>query len=173
MLHRCSWNCFLLSIATTAVSGHRRPRGLFCTFMPSFLILCMLQLLQFCDVTLTWSWYKELLQRCEGLNGSSPVTCHSALPWYRRRLGEVEGKGWELQRTVSSPAFCFPFFLTAGLSHFTDFEGSFSFFLLCRGMLPCFLRVMVVLSMDAGCTSWYDFSLTTALQEVVLVNLGN
>lgn len=37
--------CFLLAITTPAVSG--RPRGLFCTFMPSFMALWMQLLLSF------------------------------------------------------------------------------------------------------------------------------
>lgn len=83
----------------------------------------------FCSVIwLKWSWYRGLLHRCKGLNSSSPVACHSALPWYRKRLWGVGGRGCESQRTVSSPAFCFPFFLTAGPSHLRSLEGKCSLF---------------------------------------------
>lgn len=119
-----TWNCFLLVISTTAVSGHTRPRGLFYTLMPSFTTLWMQLLLLFCDVALKGSWYKGLLQRCKGLNSLLSATCHSALACYRKRPWGVGGRECESQRTVSSPAFCFPFFLTAGLSHLMGLEGS-------------------------------------------------
>lgn len=126
-IYLCTWNCFLLAISTTAVSGHRKPGSLFYTFMPSYTSLWMQLLLPFCDVALKQSWDKGLLQRCKVLNSWPAVTCHSALRWCREETLRSR-RECESQRTVSSPAFCFPFFLTVGSSHFASLEGSCSLF---------------------------------------------
>lgn len=159
-VHLCAWNCFLLATSTIAVSGHRRPRGLFYTFMPSFMTLWIQLPLPFCDVDLKWSWYSGMLQRCKGLNTSPTVTCCSALPWYRRRLWGVGGRGSESQRTASSPALCFPFFLTAGPSYFTGVEGSCSLLSSLQMNAPLFAaRYGGLVYGWIAAWVWYDFSL--------------
>lgn len=90
-----------------AISGHRSPRGLFCSFVLSFKTSWMQQLLLFCYVALKWSRYNRLLHRCKGLHSSPPA---SLLPWCRRSLWGAGERVW-IPEAVSSPAFSFLFFL--------------------------------------------------------------
>lgn len=123
-----AWSCCSLPVSSwlfPAISGHRRPRGLFCMFLLSFKTLWMQQLLLFCYVALKWSWYNRLLHRCKGLDSSPPASC---LPWCRRRLRGVGGRGCESQRLcphLHSPSF---FFSTAGPFLLRSLESSCSLF---------------------------------------------
>lgn len=83
-----------------AISGHRSPRGLFCSFVLSFKTSWMQQLLLFYYVALKWSRYNRLLH-------SSPPA--SLLPWCRRSLWGAGERVW-IPEAVSSPAFSFLFF---------------------------------------------------------------
>lgn len=95
----------------------------------------------------TKDWYRESGGGIPHYQSPAIQLC----PGVGEDLEEREGgRSHEFQRSMSSPAFCFPYFLVAGPSHFTNLEGSCShlqnapLFAARRGGLVCGCRVVWV-----------------------------
>lgn len=95
----------------------------------------------------TKDWYRESRDGIPHYQSPTIQLC----PGAGEDLEEWEGRRrCESQRSVSSPAFCFTYFLVAGPSHFTNLEGICShlqnapLFAARRGGLVCGCRVVWV-----------------------------